>query len=186
VCSEQHPGEDRARIVLRRRRHDLTQRIGQRGRGHGDAGGRHLGQSREVVRRQRAQRGGEATGLDARVLVLELHRHGVGIEPGEDVGEQPRRQDDTAFAFTLRRCGDPDRQLEVGSHELDGSLTQAHPQPGQHRQRAGAGRHGALCGRHGLGQRLTLGTELHGVLLIASGIGLGLFPITLFELSLRL
>ena len=142
--------------------HDLTQRLGERGRRRRCTPlGRYLGQPREVVGRERAQRGREPAGLDPGVVPDQLDGDRVGIETREDVGEQPGGEHDASLALALGRRVDPDRQLEIGSDELDRPRTQGDPQPGQHGKGPGARCDGTLCGGDRVGQGLALSAELH-------------------------
>jgi hypothetical protein len=124
---EEHSRENRTRVIARRTGHDLPQRLGERGcfDAHSSLG--NLEEAWELRRTQRSQRRGEPARFDTRVIVGQLHTDRAGFELVHDLREQARGHDCTPRPLDVRRDPDPDRQLEIGTHELQRPVGQRNP-----------------------------------------------------------
>jgi len=110
-------------------------RVGERTGGDFHTCSIRFGQTREVCRRQRPQRRAEPPGLDPRLVIGERYRHRSRIELVHDLREQPRGNDRAPVAVTVGRHAHPDRELQIGAHELERVAGYRHAQARQHRHR---------------------------------------------------
>ena len=166
VGRDLHAREHRPGIVGRCRAHHLAQgrRELLRAEGDGFDVGCRLG--RIVTERQRAHRELRTACTDRQFVVAERHLDRAGRQGAHDVGDQARRHDCRAGLVGVHRNGELDRQLEIGSRDLQLGLADVEPEPGKHRQRSSPATCGPTCGGERLGQDLSLATELHSAALL--------------------
>ena len=166
---EQHAGEDRPEVVLRRRPHHLPQRGGERGGVDGDALTVARREPRVVLGRLESQRSGEPARADHGFVTGDRDRDRARLEPAHDLAEQ-LRDDRDALLLDLGRDLHPVRDLEVGADELEPVVGGGDPQVLEDRQRATAAGNGPLGGGNRLGEGVTLAPELHWALLNTTGL----------------
>ena len=160
VRGQQHTGEDRPQIVLRRRAHDLAQRQRERRRVEPHALAVVRRQPRIVLGRLQPQRRREPAGGDHRLVARDGHHHRSGLELAHDVAQHLRDDRDAGF-LDLGRHLDPVRDLQVGADELEAVTRCGDPQILEHWQRASSTRDGALRGGYRVGKSVALAAELH-------------------------
>ena len=157
---EQHTGEDRSQVVLRRGPNHLSQRTGERRRVDAHTLALTDPEARVLLRGLQAQRRGEAAARDVG-LVVDGDGDGALLELAHDLAEQLRDDGHTGLV-DLRRHPDPVRDLEVGADELDPVGVGGDPEVGQHRERTRATGDGPLHRGDGFGEGVPLasGTSL--------------------------
>jgi hypothetical protein len=106
-----------------------------------------------------------------RLVVLDPHLHGAGGQGPHDVGGEAAGYHRDAVGFTGDLDADRDREIEVGTGELEAVAGELGLHAGQNRQRAAPGGHGPPGGGQGFDETVALTSELHGVLAFWSGEG---------------
>ena len=166
---EQHPGEDRAEIVLRRGPHDLAQRQRERRRVDPHTLAVVRRQPRVVLGRLQAQRRGEPARGDHGLVAGDRDRDRARLELAHDVAQQLRYDRDTGLLDVGRHL-DPVRDLQVGADELEPVTRRRDAEILQNRQCARSARDRALRGRDRVGKGVALAAELHLGLLKCVGV----------------
>ena len=135
---EQHPGEDRPGVVARRAGNDLPQRFRERrgidpdtvSRGLGKPGNSDAESVRNVVANRPAS-------ICTSSFVSSMFT--VGPSSLCTISENNRgRQDGAAIGLAVDRYPNANRELEVGTDELELVAGDGEPQTGQHWHRAGS------------------------------------------------
>ena len=148
-------------VVARGGRDDLPQRLRERLGVDGHRGALRLADPWELVGREQAHSGPCRAGRDAGVVTLDLECHRAGLEARGEPVEELGRHDRLAGLVDLGGDRDPDREIEVGAHELDLVLPGGHLHAGQHRERAATDGHRSLGGADRFGEGVALAAELH-------------------------
>ena len=159
---EQHAGEDGARLVGGRSTDDLLEPLRQVGGTEHDLLAVGIDQVGELVGRDGVEPEVGAAAADACLLAIGLDVDGPALERADDVHRELRREhrDPVGAARDLHLGGDGQVQVAAGESEL--VPAQGETKARQDRERR-SGRGGALCGRQGVDQHISLTTELHGV-----------------------
>jgi len=140
-----------------------VERLGERGRVEGHRGVTGHRQLRVLLGGQRADRRLEATGGDARLVVVHRERHRAGLQRPHDLGGDPGRQHRHAVLGTvdLHRDGDP--ELDVGAGDLETGTAQLQADTGQDRQRPTPTGRGTAGRGQCVDEHITFAPELHAV-----------------------
>ena len=110
---QQHSGQNRARLVMTRRRDNLPQTTHQRRPIHGNGCLTQEGNPREVPRWHGAQRELGSPGTDLQRLIVQFHLDSAEIQRADHIGQQPRLNERRPVLTPAHRDPGRDGQIHV-------------------------------------------------------------------------
>ena len=92
-------------------------------------------------------------------------RHGAWLQGAHDIGKQPSRNDRHAILLASDGQADGDRQVEIGSQQLEAVALELGVDTREYRQGAASGTNCSPYDGEGLHEYVSFAAELHGFIL---------------------
>ena len=158
---DQHAGQQRAAVVVRRGPHDLAHRFAQRGLRQLRRRLVRLAHRRKLHDGVGVELEGRAGRADGDVVALVGEGHRSGLEPAHDVGRETRRNHTTPVVDPDHLAGHLDREIEVRAGDRQGVPVTREEQAEEHRRGAASASDGPARGGQHVDECIALGSELH-------------------------